>query len=93
MEQFYRDFEHLRDHFTPPFSSRALFSRSFLRVYVSSKEADRDAHIHLWTDRQTDRQTKEGEYNKTSRVYMCLIYQYKRVNICRDVRALFFLRN
>jgi hypothetical protein len=32
MEQFYRDFEHLRDHFTPPFSSRALFSRSFLRA-------------------------------------------------------------
>ena len=39
MEQFYRDFEHLRDHFTPPFSSRALFSRSFLRVEDDDDEA------------------------------------------------------
>ena len=57
----------------------------------------KQTEMHIYTSGQTDRQTDRGfgEYNKTSRVCMCLIYQYKRVNICRDVCALFLekLRN
>jgi hypothetical protein len=60
-------------------------------MFPQKKQTEMHTHTHLWTDRQTDRQTDGGfgEYNKTSGVCVCLLYRYKRVNMCRDVCALF----
>ena len=60
-------------------------------MFPQKKQTEMHIHTSGQTDRQTDRQTDGGfgEYNKTSGVCVCLIYQYKRVNMCRDVCALF----